>query len=165
MIFRDGFYHADPHPGNIIVLEDATIGLLDCGMVGRVDETFREQFEDLLMACAGNDAQAVCDTICEMGSVPPEMDPDALRGDLDDFLAEFGSQDLSHFDLGGVLNRMMAIIRRYSIILPTRLSLLIKVLVMLEGTARDLSPTFSLAKYWSPTKRRSSGGVWPPAGC
>jgi ubiquinone biosynthesis protein len=154
MIFRDGFYHADPHPGNILALENATIGLLDCGMVGRIDETFREQFEDLLMACAGNDAQAVCDTICEMGSVPPEMDPDALRSDLDDFLAEFGSQDLSNFDLGGVLNRMMAIIRRYSIILPTRLSLLIKVLVMLEGTARDLSPAFSLAGILEPYKEK-----------
>jgi len=154
MIFRDGFYHADPHPGNLLVLEDASIGLLDCGMVGRIDETFREQFEDLLMAAASNDAQSVTDSICELGSVPREMDPDALRSELDAYLAEYGSQDLNEFDLGGALEQMMAIIRRYNILLPTRVTLLIKVLVMLEGTARELSPDFSLAEILDPYKEK-----------
>lgn len=154
MIFRDGFYHADPHPGNMFVLEEATIGLLDCGMVGRIDEAFREQFEDLLMAAASSDAQGVCDSIYALGSVPREMDPDELRSQLDEYLAEYGSQELSEFDLGGALNRMMEIIRSFQIILPTRVSLLIKVLVMLEGTARELSPDFSLAEILDPYKEK-----------
>ena len=66
MIFRDGFYHADPHPGNIFALKDSAIGLLDCGMVGRIDDRLRERFEDLLLSLSEKDTQAVCDAICEL---------------------------------------------------------------------------------------------------
>lgn len=163
MIFRDGFYHADPHPGNIFALENAAIGLLDCGMVGRIDDKLREQFEDLLMAAADQDAAALTDAIRELGAVPKELDFNLLRSEIDEFLAEYASQNLNDFDLGGALNRMMEIIRRYKIILPARISLLIKVLVMLEGTARELSPKFNLAEIIQPyqakiVRRRLSPG-------
>jgi ubiquinone biosynthesis protein len=71
MIFRDGFYHADPHPGNLFAVANSSIGLLDCGMVGRIDEKLREQFEDLLIAAVSRDNVALCDAICYLGSVPP----------------------------------------------------------------------------------------------
>ncbi len=150
MIFRDGFYHADPHPGNIFALENSSIGLLDFGMVGRIDEKLREQFENLLMAVAENDTLALCDSICEIGSVPRDLDANELRSEVGEFLAEYGTQNLSEFDLGGALNRMMEIIRRFNIILPSRVSLLIKVLVMLEGTARELSPKFDMIQILRP---------------
>ena len=150
MIFRDGFYHADPHPGNLFVVGDSSIGLLDCGMVGRIDDRLREQFEDLLMAAVDKDTVGLTDSICQLGSVPRELDTDQLRSDVGDFLAEYGTQTLDEFDLGGALNQMMAIIRRFNIILPSRVSLLIKVLVMLEGTARELSPTFNLVEILQP---------------
>ena len=150
MIFRDGLYHADPHPGNIFAMQNSAIGLLDFGMVGRIDDQLRERFEDLLMALAERNSQAVCDSICEMGAVPRELDQNDLRTELEDFLAEFGSQNLDELDLGGALNRMMEIIRNFKIVLPSRVSLLIKVLVMLEGTSRGLSPKFSLAEIIRP---------------
>lgn len=150
MIFRDGFYHADPHPGNIFAMPDDGIGLLDCGMVGRIDDLLQEQFENMLLAAVQQDPVGLCDSICDLGQVPREMDLGALRGELTEFLAEFGAQDLKDFDLGGALNRMMEIIRKFKIILPSRVSLLIKVLVMLEGTASELSPTFSLAEILKP---------------
>ena len=150
MIFRDGLYHADPHPGNIFVLEDSAIGLLDFGMVGRIDDHLRERFEDLMLALADKNTQSICDSICELGNVPRELDRDDLRRDIEDFLADYGSQKLDELDLGGALNRMMEIIRDFKIVLPSRVSLLIKVLVMLEGTARGLSPKFSLAEILRP---------------
>ncbi len=150
MIFRDGFYHADPHPGNIFAMEYSSIGLLDCGMVGRIDDKLRERFEDLLLSFADKDSEAICDSICELGAVPQELDPDDLRSEIEEFLAEYGSQQLNELDLGGALNRMMEIIRRFKIVLPSRVSLLIKVLVMLDGTARGLSPKFSLAEIIKP---------------
>jgi ubiquinone biosynthesis protein len=150
MIFRDGFYHADPHPGNLFALENASIGLLDCGMVGRIDEKLREQFENLLIAVAENDTLSLCDSICELGAVPRELDIDELRSELGEFMAEYGIQSLDEFDLGGSLNRMMEIIRRFNIVLPSRVSLLIKVLVMLEGTARTLNPKFDIIQILQP---------------
>lgn len=150
MIFHDGFYHADPHPGNIFAMENSSIGLLDFGMVGRIDEKLREQFENLLMAVADNDTLALCDSICEIGSVPRDLDANDLRSEVGEFLAEYGMQNLDEFDLGGALHRMMEIIRRFNIILPSRVSLLIKVLVMLEGTARELSPKFDMIQILQP---------------
>ena len=150
MIFRDGFYHADPHPGNIFAMADSAIGLLDCGMVGRIDDQLREQFEDLLMAAVDKDTLALCDSICELGSVPRELDTDDLRSEISEFLSEYGTQNLNEFDLGGALNRMMEIIRRFGIILPSRVSLLIKVLIMLEGTSRGLNPNFNLVELLQP---------------
>lgn len=154
MIFRDGLYHADPHPGNIFALQNSAIGLLDFGMVGRIDDQLREQFEDLLLALAEKETQSICDTICALGSVPRELSPDDLRREIGDFLAEYATQNLDELDLGGALNRMMEIIRDFNIVLPSRVSLLIKVLVMLEGTARALSPKFSLAEVLSPYQSR-----------
>ena len=161
MIFRDGLYHADPHPGNIFALKNSAIGLLDCGMVGRIDDQLRERFEDLLMALADRNTVQVCDSIRELGSVPRELDPESLNTEVDDFLAEYASLSINELDLGNALNRMMEIIRNFKIVLPSRVSLLIKVLVMLEGTARGLNPQFSLAEIIQPyqvkiVKRRIS---------
>ena len=161
MVFRDGFYHADPHPGNLMVLQDAAIGVLDCGMVGRVDEELREQIEDLLLAAVDQDADRLTETVVDLGEVPPNFDRSALRNDLVQFVENYGTQSIDKFDLSGALNEMTEIIRQHHILLPSRVSLLIKMLVMLEGTSRQLSPDFSIAELLEPyraemIKRRMS---------
>ena len=154
MIFRDGFYHADPHPGNILALPESHIGLLDFGMVGRIDDKLREQFEDLLIAASDQDSLALCDSICQLGSAPKDLDTDQLRVEMSEYVAVYGGQSLDEFDVGGSLNRMMEIVRRFKIILPSRVSMLIKVLVMLEGTASELNPQFNLAEILEPHKKK-----------
>jgi ubiquinone biosynthesis protein len=155
MIFRDGFYHADPHPGNLLVMQGGAIGLLDCGMVGRIDETLREQIEDLLIAAVRGDSVTFCDGIVRLGSVPPGFDDNRMRAEVEEFLIEYTAGSLKDFDLSGALNGMTAIIRNYGIILPARVSLLIKVLVMLEGTSRNLHPEFSLAQLLEPWQAKA----------
>ncbi|MCP4687061.1 MAG: AarF/ABC1/UbiB kinase family protein, partial [Desulfobacterales bacterium] len=150
MIFRDGFYHADPHPGNIFVLSGSVIGLLDCGMVGRIDDQTREEFENALLAAAESDAGQVMSFVIRMGSAPQDLDRDALRAEIGEFLAEYVSQSLKDFDLSGALTSLTDIIRGRHIILPTRVSMLIKVLVMLEGTSRQLDRDFNLAEMLQP---------------
>lgn len=154
MIFRDEFYHADPHPGNILVLNDSAIGLLDFGMVGRIDDQLRQTMEDMLFALNDNDGEAMCDVICAMGEVPAELNDSAFRRDIGDFLDDYATQSIAELDLGDALNRMMDIIRSYSILLPSRVTLLLKVLVMLEGTARGLNPTFSILEILRPYQSR-----------
>ncbi len=150
MVFRDGFYHADPHPGNLMVLQDAVIGVLDCGMVGRVDEELREQIEDLLMAAIDNDADRLLETVVQLGELPANFDRSRLRSDLVDFIDDYGSQSIDGFDLSGAMNGMTAIIRSHHILLPSRVSLLIKMLVMLEGTAQQLNPNFNIVELLQP---------------
>ncbi len=162
MIFRDGFYHADPHPGNLLVVSDGKIGLLDFGMVGRIDQGLREQFENLLIAAVSQDSRRLSDLVIRMGTPPRELDEDELRSDIDEFVAEFAGQALDEFDLSGALNRMTAIVRTHSIVLPSRVSLLLKVLIMLEGSSRLLSPNFSLAQLLQPYQSQIVKRRWSP---
>jgi ubiquinone biosynthesis protein len=155
MIFGDGFYHADPHPGNLMILQDEVIGVLDCGMVGRVDEDLREQVEDLLMAAVDNDADRLLDTVVQLGEVPPDFDRSQLRADLVEFIDEYGSQSIDQFNLSGALNEMTVIIRRHNILLPSRVSLLIKMLVMLEGTSQQLNPNFNIIELLEPYRAQA----------
>jgi ubiquinone biosynthesis protein len=154
MIFRDGFYHADPHPGNLLYLPGGAIGMLDCGMVGRLDDDLREAIEDLLLAILSRNGAQLTALITRIGSVPPELDQAGLGADLTDFLAFYGHQPLDRFDLSGALMEMTEIIRRYHIVLPPGLALLLKVLVMLEGTARLLNPQFSLIELMRPYQEK-----------
>ena len=138
MIFHHGFYHADPHPGNLMVLPDGTIGLVDFGMVARLDESLREDIEDMLAAIVSQDAQQLTALVTRLGAVPPGLDEAALSIDLTEFVVHYANQPVDTFDLGGALTEMIEIIQRYRIALPSAMAMLIKVLVMLEGTGRLL---------------------------
>ena len=150
MIFRDGFYHADPHPGNYMLLPGTVVGVLDCGMVGRIDDELRETFEDLLVALSQRDSEELCDLLLRVCSAPPDIAEAAFRADVTDFLAEYANQSIKEFNLGGALNQMTAIIRGHHLVLPSGVSLLLKTLIVLEGTARQLSPNFSLMELVVP---------------
>jgi ubiquinone biosynthesis protein len=154
MIFRDGFYHADPHPGNILVLPGGVIGMLDCGMVGRLDERLREDVEELLMAIATRDAVGLTAIITRLGAVPADVDQATLGADVAEFLSYYGGKSLQRIDLGKALNEMIELIRRHHIILPTSVALLLKVLIMLEGTSRLLNPQFSLIELIGPYQKK-----------
>jgi ubiquinone biosynthesis protein len=150
MIFQHGFYHGDPHPGNLVVLPDNAIGLLDFGMVARLDEHLREEIEDMLMAIVSQDSQQLTSLVMRLGSVPPGLDEPALSVDLAEFTSHYANQPIESFDLAGALCEMIEIIQRYRIVLPPGFAMLIKVLVMLEGTARMLQPNFSLMELLQP---------------
>jgi ubiquinone biosynthesis protein len=153
MIFHHGFYHGDPHPGNLVVLTDGTIGLLDFGMVARLDESLREDIEDILIAIVSQDAQRLTSLVIRLGAVPPGLDESALTVDLSEFVSHYANQPVDAFDLGGALTEMIEIVQRYHIMFPSSLAMLIKVLVMLEGTARLLEPEFSLMELIEPYQK------------
>ena len=188
MIFRDAFYHADPHPGNLMVLAgeratgqpenagadsqlqqsaesgspSAVIGVLDCGMVGRLDEPLREEIERALLGVVQGDSETVVEIIMRRGATPDDLDPDGLRVDVEDFLDEYTQQSIDQFDLSGCLTGVVEIIRRHKIILPAKIGMLFKVLIMLEGTAQQLSPNFSLAELIEPYGRKSFQEKYSP---
>ena len=112
MIFTHGFYHADPHPGNIVMLPGNTIGLLDFGMVGRLDERLREDIEAMLLAIVNRDVVMLTSLIKRVGTTPPDLDDGLLSSDVADFVGNYGSQSLAHFNLSGALNDITEIIRR-----------------------------------------------------
>jgi ubiquinone biosynthesis protein len=153
MIFTHGFFHADPHPGNLVLLPGNVIGLLDFGMVGRIDDRLREQIEDMLMAIVQHDVPLLVRLIKQVGKPPPQLDEAGLANDVADFVGHYATQSLEHFPVGAALTDMIEIMRRYGIMLPTSVAMLIKTLVSLEGTARLLSPHFSLMEVMQPYHR------------
>jgi ubiquinone biosynthesis protein len=150
MIFRDGFYHADPHPGNFIVLRNGKIGLIDAGMVGRLDEQSRSQIEDILIAAGDQDGERLTENVLRLTGRPDQLDRKALTTDLTDLFEDYGTQPMDQFNVGGLLQEVTNILHKHRLILPGRISMLIKCLVLLEGTGRLLSPTFSLASLLAP---------------
>lgn len=155
MIFRHGFYHADPHPGNLMWLDDGVVGVLDCGMVGRIDEGLREEIEGLLMAAVNGDAEELTEIVMRLGQTPPALDRDELRAALADFLGDYASQSLTDFDLSGAMQRMFETIREFHIVLPPSFAMLVKTLILLEGTSRQVSPEFSLAALLGPFYKKA----------
>jgi ubiquinone biosynthesis protein len=157
MIFRDGFYHADPHPGNYFILPDGVVGVIDCGMVGRLDEGLRDEIEAAVLAVAERDVEDLTERVVRLGSPPPDLDRDALRADLGEFIAEYGSRPIKELELGAALGEVTDIIARYRIVLPANVSLLLRTLTVLEGSARQLDPAFSLMDLITDYQARAGG--------
>lgn len=154
MIFIHGVYHADPHPGNVLIMERNQLGLLDFGMVGRIDDRLRETIEEMLIAVISQDAFVLTALIKRVGNVPTRLDESALAIDVADVVSTYGSQPLESFDLSGALNDVTEIMYRHQISLPPQTSLLIKTLITLEGTLHQLSPKLSLLEVMQPFFRR-----------
>lgn len=153
MIFNHGFYHADPHPGNIVITNNGSIGLLDFGMVGRISEQLREDIEAMLVAIVNEDVPMLTTLIKRVGRCPMDLKETELSNDIADFVGQYSTQVVSQFDMSGALNDFLALVRRYDISLPGEVSLLIKVLVSLEGTGRLLNPQFNLMEIMKPFQR------------
>ena len=154
MIFEEGFYHSDPHPGNIVLTTDGNLGLLDFGQVSRVSESLREDFESMMVCIVTRDVSLLVSLIKRVGRCPHDLDESQLSNDVADFVGHYSTQELNTFDMSGALNDFMEIVRRFHITLPSEASMLIKVLVSLEGTGRLLNPDFSLMEVMRPFQRK-----------
>jgi len=153
MIFKNGFYHADPHPGNSVILHNNVIGLLDHGMVGQLNGRLQDQIGEMFFAIINQDAESLTTIITRIGSMPSNLDRVALGIDIADFISYYGSQSLDQFNLSGALTEMTDIIRRYRIMLPAAIAMLLKVLITLEGTSKLLCPDFSLIEIMAPYQK------------
>ncbi|HVO11266.1 MAG TPA: AarF/UbiB family protein [Vicinamibacteria bacterium] len=166
MIFRDSFYHADPHPGNLMVLPDQVVGVLDCGMVQWLEEDLREVVEDLLLGLARNDARTMADAVWDLCTSPPSGGRQRLHSDVADLVADYAAETVGGLDIGAVLNSLTEIIHRNHLFLPPGVSLLLRMLAELEGTAKQLNPSFQLVELVKPYAERAAlhrfapGRVW-----
>jgi ubiquinone biosynthesis protein len=150
MIFRDSFYHADPHPGNLMLMPDDVVGIIDCGMVGRLDENLHDDFESLMLSISQLDAEILTDALWKLSTEKPTLGRSELQADLSELLAETAQVSIDEIDMGELLRRLTAIIRKYRISLRPALTQLLRTMVLLEGTAQRLDPKFSLTEVIEP---------------
>jgi ubiquinone biosynthesis protein len=155
MVFRDASYHADPHPGNLLLLPDGVLGVLDCGMVGRIDETLRQDIEAMLFAAVENDARELAQVVLRLGAAPADIDRAALQTEIAEYLGDYMHHSLAQVEVGAAVRNLIDLIRRYQVVLPASLALLLRTIVVLEGTSRALDRDFSLAELIKPYYRRA----------
>ena len=153
MVFEAGFYHADPHPGNLILRPDGTVVLIDFGLVGFLTNARRRELFDLLHAAVMRDEEGVVDvlSIWSQGSV---LDPGLLQDDCAAFLDRHLAASMEGLDLGRMLQEIATLVRENNLYLPPDIAGLIKLLVMLDSLGLALDPTFVLARQVEPFVRR-----------
>lgn len=154
MVFDDGFFHADPHPGNFFVESDGRIGLIDFGMVGMLDERNQEELADVLLAITSHDADRLVDALLELGVAQRRIERSLLRQDVDHLVSRYYGRPLGEMALGPMLNDTFAVVRRHRLRLPPTLVLLFKTLLMSEGLAVQLDPSFNLTQVLVPYAER-----------
>ncbi len=145
MIFEHGFFHADPHAGNFFVAADGSIGLIDFGMVGTLDDARRRSLARIMLAVAGADVDALADAALELGITTGPIDRAALLVDLDALVRTHLSEPLGALRVGDLLLDIMGVMRRHRLRLPVDLALLAKTFAMSEGLAARLDPDFRMA--------------------
>ncbi len=149
-VFELGFFHGDPHPGNIRVLPDGVVCLLDYGMTGRLDDEKREQLIDLFVSVSRQDVRNVVRLVETIGQPFKEIDEALLQSDVRDFVETYYDVSFERLNVGNMLTDFVKVLAIHSIRLPADLMLLIRVLVTLEGVGRDLDPRFNLAEHLAP---------------
>ena len=164
MVLEDGFFHADPHPGNVFYMPGNRLAFIDFGMIGRLSRERRDQLADLLHSLALHDSRRAGELLVDWaGNV--QVDMDVLRVDLEAFMDEFHGLPLAQIEIGRLLGDLSALMREHGLILPPDLALLFKAALSLEGLGRMLDPAFDMVSEASPflermgRKRRSPRGL------
>jgi ubiquinone biosynthesis protein len=154
MTFEDGFFHADPHPGNFLIEPNGRIGVMDFGMVGTLDEKTQEKLIEALLAVASQDSDRIVDALLGLGVARRRVDRYLLRRDIEHLTARYYGRPLGEIRVGPVIEDSLEVIRRHQLQLPPSLALLLKTVVMNEGLGTYLDPSFRLTDAVGPYARK-----------
>jgi len=154
MIVQDGFFHADPHPGNVFYLSGNRVAFIDFGMVGRLSERRREELLQLLLGLVERQPQAVADVLMDWTGDGHGINLSLMETEIEAFVDQYHDTPLANLSLGQMLSDVTAILREHHLALPSDLALLIKAFVSLEGMGRGLDPNFHMAGEALPMLRQ-----------
>ena len=139
-LYIDGFFHADPHPGNIFYLNDGRVALLDCGMVGRLDPRTQEILTEMLLAIVDIDAQRCSQLTLQLSDSAQPVILSRLENDYDRMLRKYYNMNLAQINFSQIIYELLQITRNNRIRLPSNMGLYAKTLANLEGVARQFNP-------------------------
>jgi ubiquinone biosynthesis protein len=153
-IFVHGFFHADPHPGNLFVLPDNVICYIDFGMMGRLNLDARERFADLIMSIVHRDEREAAKALLRLTLSEEEPDYPALQRDVAEFMDQHCYRPLKDVELGPLLHQLLEMAKRHRLEIPTDLFLMIKALSTVEGLGRTLDPELDVIEQAAPFMKR-----------
>ncbi len=153
-ILIEGYFHGDPHPGNILALPDDSIIYLDFGMVGKLTPDMKYHMASLVIALMRQKTDDVIKAITHMGIVPDDINLPALRSEVEKLNEKYYNVPLSQTSLGQVVNDLFLVAYQHSILIPSDLTLLGKTLLTMEGIVVKLDPEISILKIAEPFGKR-----------
>jgi ubiquinone biosynthesis protein len=162
MVLFDGYYHADPHPGNFFVEPGGRIGIVDFGRVGRIDDNLRSGLSRLLMALIQRDADRLTSALLALGPTAAGG-RGGLRQDLSALLLRYGGETIRDVPIGAAIKDVMDVVRRHKLIIPPDLALLLAVIVMDESITEQLNPDFRFDDALAPYVERHLASALSPA--
>lgn len=163
MIFEDGFFHADPHPGNMFVEPTGRISIIDFGMVGEIDDALRADLGHLLIALARKDPRRLARALEAMSLAGPVADRARLAVDVAEFIHLYDGVDLADVNVARLAQKLLSVVRNHRLLMPAEAAIVIKMLVMAEGLGRVLDPGFRLSRVLEPHVRRLLIEQYSPA--
>lgn len=162
-VMEDGFFHADPHPGNFFVLRGNVIGAMDFGMVGHLTDTDRLNLVRLYIASVRMDANAIVEQLIRMGAAAARVNRPALKRDINRLLEKYYGLPLREIRAQEVISDILPIAWRHHLTLPSDMWLLGKTLAMMEGVGLQLDPDFDIFAVSKPYVDRLAREMWSPA--
>ena len=153
-IFEDGFFHADPHPGNFLIEATGRVGVLDFGMVGDLDERVRQQLGRLLSGFIRRDPGRLADGLLALGTSTGAVDRARLHDDLGSLLGHYLGRSIGEVSVRSAITEVLEIVRRHGLRVPRGLSVLFTTLIIAEGVVAELDPDFRFAEALAPYARR-----------
>jgi len=153
-VLEFGLFHGDPHPGNIFILPENRVCMVDYGMVGHIGEELKQQLVDLLLAILQRDVDRIIDQLLYSGELTDESNLKALKRDLSEFIEDYYELPLQEIKVGKLLGDFVEILTHYRIRFPSDLMLLARALVAMEGLGRQLDPDFNMIGYLRPWLER-----------
>ncbi len=149
-VFFKGYFHADPHPGNFLLLKNRKLAMLDFGIVGKIDEVMKDKIGMLYVSMIEGDLDGIVKHILKLGIAGPGCDKDLLKHDLRENLRVYHNTPLSKLNVGEFFSKLISVARRNKLKLPSSFVLLAKSLVTIEGLGKELNPRFNLVQRSKP---------------
>lgn len=162
-IFDHGFFHADPHAGNLFFLEEeGRVGFIDLGLVGRLEPEDKRRFLKVLTAILQRDKNKLAKSLYELGQPSPKTDYSAFELDVNTLIDELGKQGLDKLQIEPAIARLLQIGRKHALYIPNRYILMIRSCLVVEGLARSLDPKISVAQVAAPIIARGLARSYSP---
>ncbi len=161
-LFQDGVFHGDPHPGNILVLEDGVVALIDFGIVGRITRQMQQTLVSLVMAIALKDSDSVARILYRVGVPDSRANLIGFRNDIDGILNQYLPTTLGEINAKNLLRDLFDLAVKYRIRIPREYAVLSRASISIEGILRTLSPNLPIAELATPYAKELLAGQYDP---
>lgn len=142
-VFEDGYFHGDPHPGNILI-NDRKIAYIDFGMMGYISKSMRTKFMQFISGIAMRDIWEMTESVIRIGIIKGKLDKNKLYGDISEIYSRYIDESLGDINIAEMMNEVFKVCKKNSIVMPKDMVMLLKAIMTLEGLLTIIAPSISV---------------------